>query len=109
MLITDGSSSEEDQSLLCGTSVTGFPGLNDAKNTVRFSTVRIFEPRQAIPACSDNITQTACKISAPASMCPAGVLKADAARLAQMAALGHGRFKSFEGASTVDYSVVIAP
>ncbi len=108
ILISDSSTTNEDQALLCGNAVSGFPALDDAKNSARFSAVRVLRPKQAIPPCGDSFEQTACKITAPASMCPAGYLAADVARLTQMSALGHGVFKSFEGAAAVDYSVVVA-
>ncbi len=108
ILVSDGSTTNEDQALLCGRAVAGFPGLDDAKHSVRFSAARVFFPRQAISACNDPIVQTSCKIDPPPSMCPAGALAADLARLTQMAALGHGTFKSFEGTAAVDYSLVVA-
>ena len=107
VLVTDGSPSDEDQSLFCGTAVTGLTALGNAKNSVRLSIGHVFHIKQAVPPCTDSIDVTACKVTPPASMCAAGVLAADIARLSKVAALGTGTFTSFEGTTQVDYSALV--
>lgn len=101
LLVTDGASRTQDQTLLCTDLVSGLPSLAD----VRLNVVQLNQ--STLGSCTAAVSTSSCSIQPAPATCSSAIFLADQTLLHQLANLGHGGFHSFGRNDTVDFSLAL--